>query len=156
MELLPVLFIQIPGADPVLINPGLGAENALGQLLPGHLQAEDGHRDAVLEGGVVGYAQAQAGLAHAWPSRQDNKITGLQTVAKPVQIAKGRGHAGDAATIIIKEFQAGKGFQKDVLDRRKSAGYPAAAQFHQHSLGFGNQFLRLLPLIVTHSRNSCG
>ena len=53
------------------------AEHPHPQLLLGHLQAEDRHRDLVEQGGVLDHVDGQGGFAHAGARGDDDQITRL-------------------------------------------------------------------------------
>ena len=87
-ELLLGLGVQ-PQADPVGVDAGLGGQGPHGELVRGHLQAEDGAGVAGL-GVVHGHVQAQGALAHRRPGGQDHQVGALEPAQDLVQVRESR------------------------------------------------------------------
>jgi hypothetical protein len=68
---------ELPALQTALVNAANGAHNANSQLGCAHLHGEHRHRQTFFQGHVFGDVDGQGGLAHGWPCRQHNQITGL-------------------------------------------------------------------------------
>ena len=134
-DLGPVRVGQASVADPAGVDPGLGDQQALGQLVVGHLQREDQRRDPGLHGGVGGHAQGEGGLAHRRPGPDDDQRRGLEAVQALVEIDVAGRHAGDGLAPVEEALQAVEGVDQQALQRLEAVGHPPFGHVEDQGLG---------------------
>ena len=103
-DALPLLVVDDAEAQPVRVDAGLHREEALDELLGGHLQVEDRDRLAGLCGGV-GETQGETGLAHAGASGEDDEIAVLEAAGELVEVHEAGRDADDLAAVLLQEIE---------------------------------------------------
>ena len=66
---LPVFLVQIPGIDPMGVDPGFAAQKPLDQLFLAHFQAEDADGFVFSDRNVLGDVEAKAGFSQVPAAR---------------------------------------------------------------------------------------
>ncbi len=79
---------ELPPAQALAVDPALGTEQPLDQLLLPHLQGEDGDGDVVLDGGGLGHVQDPGGLPHGGAGRNDAEFALLKPRGHPVEVRR--------------------------------------------------------------------
>ena len=146
-----IIFYKAP-AQAGLADPGLGAQQTLGHLVAGHLQAEDQHRDRhdFTQGGVPGNVQGKGGLSHGRPGRQQDQVARLQAASQLVQVFVTGGQAGNpAAPVLVQPFDPLQGFMEQFSQGAVTAALASGAQFQHHPLRLAQQLFALYCLVVT-------
>ena len=150
-QILPVLGAQGAGAESLAVDAGLGGQDAVGELLLGHFQAEDGHRHLLLHGHAGGDVQRKTGLAHAGAGGQDDQVTAAKARQHRVQQAE---PGGDALVLVgiraADLLQVGQGLHHAGGKRGQGAGIPAGADLVDALLGIFQQQVgvRLVPGVL--------
>ena len=75
----PVAGVEVAGAHLVGVDLGLRAQEALDELLLGHLEAEHQHALPVLDARVLGDVEREGRLAHGGPPGDDDEVARLET-----------------------------------------------------------------------------
>ena len=73
-QILPVLTAKGTGAESLAVDACFRRKDAVGQLLLGHFQAENGHRHLLLHGNAGGNVQRKTGLAHTGAGGQNDEV----------------------------------------------------------------------------------
>ena len=108
------------------VHARVGAQQAHGQLILGHLQRKDGGRLARHHRRMANQVHAEARLAHRRARADDDQLAAVQTGQQVVQIDKARGHAVDAALERGELLDAQIGIGQHVRDvRERGALVPA-------------------------------
>ena len=110
-ELAPVGGREVPGAQVPDVDPRLGAEHAVGELLARHFEREDRHSPPRLLPAVVrvvgrlvgrrhrhvdGDVEDEAGLPHAGACGDDREVPGVKPGGDAVVAGEAGGDAGDS------------------------------------------------------------
>ncbi len=131
----PVVLVEAPVADLGGVDPGLRAQQALGELDAAHLQREEQHRLVRLEGGVAGHAQGEAGLAHAGTGAHHHQGVGLQAGGELVEVGVARGRAGDGVAPLHQGLEGVEGLVQQVVQARHGVGLAVLGHLEHHPLG---------------------
>ena len=75
------------------VHPGLGAQEALGELEVAHLQGEEQHRPLLLHCGVGGHAEGEGRLAGAGAGADDRRASWLEARELLVEVGVAGGQA---------------------------------------------------------------
>ncbi len=121
--------------EAVGVDPGLRGQDPHGQLLPGHLQAEDAAGLAGLRS-VDRHVDGQAALSHGGTGAQDDQVGPLQPAEVFIQVRE-PGHyrqpaglqCGGNVRLLLQVLVV------DVLQRDEVAGLPGAPDGEQGFLG---------------------
>jgi hypothetical protein len=102
-EVRPLLVVQAPGAQLVLVDLGDRGKHAHRELARAHLHAEDGHRQAHarVQRHVLGDVEREGGLAHRGAPGDDDQVAGLQARGLLVELGEAGGHAGDVRRVVL-------------------------------------------------------
>ena len=96
-QILPVLSPERTGAEGLTVDARLRREDAVGQLLLGHFEAEDGHRHLLLHGDTGGDVQRKAGLTHTGAGGEDDEVAAAEAGEDGIQQAE----AGRDALVLV-------------------------------------------------------
>ena len=137
------------------VDAGLRCQDAHGQLLAAHLQAEHAGRSTVL-GSVQAHVQGQSALAQRGPRPQDNEIGALQARQELVQLAEtghhraGRGgqRLDDAGTVL-------EILVIDLPQRHESTGLSRPAHGEQGVLRLPERPLDVIGVVVAQLGDAC-
>ena len=144
LQALPLLGIEIAGAEFLAVHARAGAQHAREQRLLRHFERKDGHRLIQLGRHVLGDIQGQGGLPHGRPRRQDDQLAGVHPAGHLVQLAEAGADALDPLARIEERVQAALVFVDD-LSRSDQPGLDLRlAQLEQRLFGAGQNLRRLL------------
>ena len=102
-DLLPVGLGQVAVAHLLGVDPGLGAEHALGELELAHLEREEQHRPVGLERGVGGHAERAAPSCRPTGGRRrTSRALGCRPDEQLVEVDVAGGHAGDRLAPLVE------------------------------------------------------
>ncbi|CRI63137.1 hypothetical protein THIOKS11170027 [Thiocapsa sp. KS1] len=119
----PLVFLQSPGPDTVLIDAPERRHHAHRQRIARHLHAEDRHRALGLDGDMLGHVHRERGFAHRRAPRHDDEIRGLQPRGHHVEVGEAGRQPGDGLVALIECVDALDRAAEQGLDRLE----PAAA-----------------------------
>ena len=97
-QVVPIRGGQRAGPEGVAVYPRLGGEDAVGELLLAHFQAENRHRHPLLFRHIGGDVQRKAGFAHAGAGGQDHQVRAAKAGQDGVQVGE---PGGDAAVLVL-------------------------------------------------------
>ena len=124
-QLAVVGFAELPLAQAVGVDPGVYAEQVLGDLRPAHLHAEDQDGQALLHGDVLDDVQGEGGLPDRGPPRDDDQLVVLQAVQELVQLVIAGRKPRQAAAAGLGLLDLREHLLQDILDR----GGPSPRRF---------------------------
>ena len=136
-----LIFRQSSSVKPAVahlarVDPGLGAEQALGQLELAHLQREEQHGPVGLERGVGGHAEGEARLARC---RGGRRRRSARSAAGPdselVEVDVAGGHAGDGLAPLVELLEAVEVLVEQVVEQRHRVGDPPLGDLEHQRLG---------------------
>src|SRR5207302_5311193 len=104
-DLRPVGLEQPAVPHPGGVDPGLGAQQALGELEVAHLEREEQHGEATLHGRVGHETEGEGRLSHAGPAADDDEVGGLQAGEPLVEIVVPGGDTGDRVPPVVQRLQ---------------------------------------------------
>ncbi len=91
---------------PLAVDPGLGAQHPLHQLLLRHLQREDRDASLRLDRGVGRDVEAEGGLPHGRPSGDDDQLRPLEPRGHLVQVYEAGRNPGNPFAALLERFDA--------------------------------------------------
>ena len=106
-DLLPVVVAELAVADPGGVDPGLGAQQPLGELEVAHLQREEQHRAAGASSAAwAAMPRAKAVLPIAGRAPTTTSDARLQARQQLVEVVVAGGHAGDGVAPLVELLEA--------------------------------------------------
>ena len=129
---------------------------AVNQLLIGHFQREECHRDLIVSSNILGHGQRKRSLTHGGTSGNDNQVGGLPTGRNVIKFMIARSNARQAVLV-------GGGIL-DGIDGRTDDGvylgvvllHVALSQFEQGTLGLLHQRIDIDGLVEGHALDTAG
>ncbi len=147
LQLFVVFAAQEAFLQPLLVDPGLRGQHAAQQRLLAHLQAEDGHNGAVVDGRILGDVDGQGGLAHRGAGGDDDQLALLQAAGHAVEFGEVGGQAGNLAALLVQIVDIPEGVLDDLVERLKAVGEALLADLHQLRFGGAEDFKRGFALV---------
>ena len=136
------------------VDLGLRGQDAHGQLLAGHLQAEDA-ADLAGPGGVDRHVDGQGALAHGGTGAQDDQVGPLQPAQVLVQVRESRhdGHprgsrVGRSRGLLLQVLVI------DLPEGDEAAGLASASHGEEGVLSFPHGGLKVIGVVVSEGRES--
>ena len=96
----PFFIGQFAGAQMALVDAANRAHHTNSQLGGAHFHGKHRHRQAFVQGHMLGNVDRKGGLAHGRPGRQHDQVAGLQTRGHAIQVVKASGDAGDVIGVV--------------------------------------------------------
>src|SRR5262245_59120124 len=109
----PVARVEIAGAHLVGVDPALRAQEALHELLLGHLEAQHEHPLVIAHAGVLGDVHGKGRLPHGGPARDDDEIARLEARGQLIELAEAGGESGDVLLLIVELLDLLEGALED-------------------------------------------
>ena len=105
-DVRPVVALELAVAQPVRVDLGLRAEEALGELEVAHLEREEEARLRVgrIERGVGEHPERERRLAHRRAGADDHERAGLQSREQQVEVEVAGGGAGDGRARFVQRL----------------------------------------------------
>ena len=144
----PVLFLQVARAQPVRVDPGVGAQHAQHQLLLGHLEREHAHRLPRLGARVLGDVQAERRLPHRGTRGDDDEVALLQAARHLVEVDEAGGDAGDELAALGELVDGAEALLDDLPDLDEALPDPPFRDVEDGLLGPVQQHGRLVLRLV--------
>ena len=136
------------------VHARFGAQQAQGQLLGPHFQAEDEHGQLRFDGDVARDVHGQGGLSHRGTGGDDVQRAALQAAGEPVDADEAAGDAGDAGVLAVEGFfDLVEGGGHDVAQTFEVGLVALARHFEDEALGVLQQFAQVLALVVAHAHD---
>ena len=144
----PLRLLHEAGAHVARVDASLRADQALHQLLLGHLQAEEQDRPLELDGTVGGDVERECRLARRRPPRDDHEVRPLKPRGQLVQIREPRGQPGDVLLAVVQHLDVLDGVVEDLADGERASLEPPLGDAEQHLLGAVEERLHVVRLLV--------
>ena len=139
-QILPVLTAKSAGTKSLAVDASFRRKDAVGQLLLGHFQAENGHRHLLLHGNAGGDVQRKTGLAHTGAGGQNDEVAAAQAGQDGIQQTEA---GGDALVLVgiraADLLQVGQRLHHAGGKRGQRAGIPPGADLVDALLGVFQQ-----------------
>ena len=100
----PFVVAQRAGAQVLLVDAAERADHAQGELRGAHFHREHDHRQAFVDGDVLGDVERERGLAHRRPRREHDQVARLQAGGHAVQVEEAGAHAGDFLGAVLVQL----------------------------------------------------
>ena len=101
-DALPLLVVDVPRAQSLLVHASIHREQARHELLPAHLQTEDGDGVPEAQRRVVCKGELHRRFAHSGPRGQDDEVGFLQAASHLVEIGETGRDADDAVAPLVQ------------------------------------------------------
>ena len=141
-DLRPALLGDAALAQLLALDPRLGGDEPLGQLGLGHLQREQRHRLAVLDGRVLGDVAHQRALAHRRAGGDDDQVARLEAAGDLVQVLEARRRARQRGAFDRQPVQLVELLVQHLLDRAEVLLAVVAGDLQHRLLGLLDQLAR--------------
>src|SRR5581483_5105176 len=106
-----------------------------------------GHYGAVVDGRSLREVDAERGIAHRGPGRDDDELTFLQTAGHAVELGEVRGEARYFPAMLVEIVDAAEGVLDDDIERLQAACDALFTDLEQLGLRRADYFQSCLALI---------
>ena len=143
-----VVFAQEPAAEAVGVHARLGRQQAHEQLFLGHLEAEDPHALARLDGAVHRHVEHEARLPHRRPGRDDDQVGRLEPRRHLIEIDKPARNARDQALVFLQLLDQFVPGVHELAERHEAGAQPMLGDLEDRPFGLVQQVVGVLFRVV--------
>ena len=141
-DLRPALLGHAPLAQLLALDPRLRGDEPLGQLGLGHLQAEQRHGLAVLDGGVLGDVADERALAHRGAGGDDDQVARLKAAGDLVEVLEPGRRPGQRGALDREAVQLVELLVEHLFDRAEVLLAVVAGDLEHRLLGLLDELAR--------------
>ena len=138
----------MPDAQPLRLDLGLAAHQALRHLGLGHLKREERDGHLLAHPQVGRRAEREAGLAHARTRREDDQVARLEAGRQMIQIAEAGRHARHVDARLVELRDALEALLEQLLDVAEVPRHPRLREVEDDLLGAVDELGDVLPVAL--------
>ena len=139
----PVVGCELARAQPLRLDLGLAAHQALRHLGLRHLEREHPDRDALPHRHVRGHAERERRLPHRRARGDDDQVARLEAGREAVEVAIAGRRAGDVGARLVQRRDALEALLQQLVDVRELAADALLREVEDDLLGAVDEIARL-------------
>ena len=129
-----LVLVEESEAQAVAVDLRLGGEEAEGELLAPHLEAEGGD-DGAVSGGVAGDVHREGGLSDGGSRSEDDEVAALEASERAVDVGESGGDGGVAVVARVGGVDAGEVLVEHLAEGDEVAGGVGVADAEEDVFG---------------------